>query len=73
MAISVHIENGLCCGFGNCAVVCPKVFELDAESNRSKLLRSTATGELAAQVRRAAFECPTQAITIVSHEDSAGN
>jgi ferredoxin len=64
MAISVRIEGGLCCGFGNCAQVCPELFELDPEMNRSRLRRAGAADDLVEQVRRAASECPTQAIEI---------
>lgn len=66
--IKILIDNGSCCGFGNCAFVCPEVFVVDEEDNRAKLLRED-VDTFAEQIRRAAVECPTQAIQI---SDGAG-
>jgi ferredoxin len=64
MAIIVRIDSGACCGWGNCAQVCPEMFELDPETNRAKLRHLACPDDLASQVHRAAAECPTQAISI---------
>jgi ferredoxin len=66
MTILVHIDVGRCCGWGNCAQVCPQMFELDPETNRGKLRRAAVADDLGVQVRRAASECPTQAIEVSS-------
>lgn len=69
--IKVRIESGLCCGFGNCALVCPAVFEVDAVTNTATLVGDAAAVEkFAAEVRRAASECPSQAILIDTSEDT---
>ena len=68
--LTVQILSGMCCGFGNCAALCPK----------SSRLTTTATGpgscparleDYAAEIAQAASECPTQAIHVVAFEDQA--
>jgi ferredoxin len=60
--ISVQIHDGVCCGFGNCAALCPEVFVLDYDSNRVQLVPGARLAAHAAQIALAASECPTQAI-----------
>jgi ferredoxin len=68
MAISVDVDCGRCCGWGNCAQVCPEVFELDPQTNRARLRHKNVPDELTVQVQEAAAECPTQAIELSSEE-----
>ena len=68
MAIKIGIEEGLCCGWGNCAQVCPQVFELDPESNRVRLRLTEVSDGLVESVRYAVSGCPTEAIVILSTE-----
>jgi len=61
--LHIHIHPDVCCGFGNCATVCPAVFVVDDETNRVKRLDASteAHSEL---IIRAAEECPTGAIVL---------
>lgn len=68
--IKIRIESGLCCGFGNCASVCPEVFSVDAETNRAVLV-GTAVEKFVAQIHRAAVECPTRAIEVCQDDSVA--
>jgi len=63
-SVPVQIQSDLCCGFGNCAGVCPQVFVLDYESNRAQLVADAPLTEFADRIAQAASECPTQAIRV---------
>ena len=60
--ITVQILNGMCCGFGNCAALCPELFALDYDTNRTRILPDAPLANYAAAISKAASECPTQAI-----------
>jgi len=60
--LAVHIDLGLCCGFGNCAQISPTLFMLDAKSNRASLIRAPLAEEFAS-IDQAVTQCPTQAIS----------
>ena len=66
--LEIELDIGSCCGFGNCALVCPEVFAVDAETNRVKQVGSAADEETAAKVHRAAAECPTHVIMVKDSE-----
>ncbi|GLV76304.1 ferredoxin [Streptomyces hygroscopicus] len=57
-------DRSRCCGFGNCAELCPEVFAPDEEDNRARMLQQTLPTRLVGVVLRAAHECPTAAITV---------
>jgi ferredoxin len=60
----VEIDQELCCGYGNCVVHAPEVFELDhADGLAVVLVANPPEGEQAA-VREAAADCPVSAILI---------
>ena len=61
----------MCCGFGNCAALCPQVFALDYDSNRTRIVPGAPLADYAAEIAQAASECPTQAIHVVAFEDQA--
>ncbi|WP_158259938.1 ferredoxin [Phyllobacterium phragmitis] len=63
--LRVHIHKDMCCGFGNCATVCPAVFQLDHETNRVKCVDCAPIDVHADAVARAADECPAQAISLL--------
>lgn len=65
-SVQVRVQQDLCCGFGNCAWLCPEVFELDFASNRSRMVDGAPVDAHREQVLQAAQECPTQAITVVA-------
>jgi ferredoxin len=67
--VNVQIQSGLCCGFGNCAGICPEVFVIDYETNRVQLAPDAPLAAYAAQVAQAASECPTQAIVMLQAGD----
>ncbi|QCP81940.1 ferredoxin [Alcaligenes faecalis] len=69
--ITVQILNGMCCGFGNCAALCPQVFELDYDTNRTRILPDAQLANYVAAISKAASECPTQAILFCTSGDQA--
>jgi ferredoxin len=63
--MNVHVDTDLCAGFGICVGICPEVFELHDDGYATVLL-SEVPPELQDLVRRAANQCPAQAISISS-------
>ena len=65
--MKVHVDNGICAGFGVCLGLCPEVFALHDDGYAIVLV-----GEVPKQfedaVRTAVSQCPSQAISI--SEDS---
>lgn len=61
--MKVHVDTDLCAGFGICVGICPEVFELHDDGYATVLL-SEVPPELQELVRRAANQCPAQAISI---------
>lgn len=62
--ITVRVDRGLCQGYGNCVLAAPDSFDLDDEG--LVLLTDERVGpERVAAVRRAAYDCPTEAISLV--------
>ncbi|MGB8416811.1 ferredoxin [Paraburkholderia sp.] len=68
-SINVQFHDGLCCGFGNCAGVCPEVFALDYVTNRVKLVPDAPMAVYTTQIAQAVSECPTQAIVMFQSSD----
>ncbi|MCA8295548.1 ferredoxin [Burkholderia sp. AU30198] len=60
--VTIEIQGDMCCGFGNCASLCPQVFVLDYDTNRAQLVPDAPVDAYAARIAQAASECPTQAI-----------
>ncbi len=65
--MKVRIDNDLCAGFGICVGISPEMFELH-EDGYATVLFSEVTPDMEDLVRRAASQCPAQAILI--EEDS---
>lgn len=65
--MKVKVDRNLCVGAGNCVVIAPKVFKLDAK-NKAIVLDPTSAGE--DTLREAAESCPASAIIL---EDDEGN
>ena len=60
---TVHVDSTRCEGYGNCVLHAPSHFDLD-DSGYAVVLKSTAEGEELEAVRRAVYDCPTEAITV---------
>jgi ferredoxin len=63
--MTLRVEAGSCCGFGNCALVAPMIFRVDPVSNRAQVLLRYLGPETLSFAQRAADECPTQAIELI--------
>ena len=61
--MKVRIDTELCAGFGICVGICPEMFELHDDGYATVLLDEVPP-ELADLVRRAASQCPAQAILL---------
>jgi ferredoxin len=61
--VKVRVDADLCVGHGRCYVLGPDVFGTD-DFGHCVILIAEAAGELAAQARLGADNCPEQAITI---------
>jgi ferredoxin len=65
--MKVHLDAGICAGFGVCLGLCPDVFELH-DDGYAIVLVSEVPPELEHAVRKAASQCPSNAISL--SEDS---
>ena len=61
--MKVRVDTEICAGFGICVGICPEVFELH-DDGYAKVLVSEVPPELEDMVRRAASQCPAQAISL---------
>ena len=60
----VTTDREVCIGSGNCTLTAPAVFDQDETDGRVLLLDADPPAELAEQVRRAAYVCPSGAISV---------
>lgn len=62
----VVVDEDLCCGYAECQVIAPQIFEIDPD-NRAvvKLAGGLLTADVADQAQRAANACPTKAIRLI--------
>lgn len=67
--MKVRVDTNLCAGFGICVGTCPEVFELHDDGYATAIVSDVPT-ELEDMVRRAASQCPAQAI-FLSDESSS--
>lgn len=67
--MKVSVDPEICAGFGICVGICPEVFELH-DDGYATVLVGEVPAELEDLVRRAASQCPAQAISV--SEESAG-
>ncbi|MER5479254.1 ferredoxin [Streptomyces sp. NPDC002734] len=63
--MKVTVDQGLCCGAGQCVLVAPEVFDQQEEDGRVVLLDPEPGEGHAAAVREAAATCPTGAVRLV--------
>ena len=64
MNARISIDPGRCVGSGDCALTAPDAFEVDEDSGQARVLPG-AEGTDPAELQRAAFACPTVAISVV--------
>ena len=64
MTMKVHVNSEICAGFGICLGIAPEVFELH-EDGYAVVLVSEVAPEDEDTMRRAASQCPAQAISLV--------
>jgi ferredoxin len=67
--VKVQINTDLCAGFGICVGIAPEVFQLH-DDGYATVLVDDVPAELDDLVRRAASQCPAQAIML--SEDAGG-
>ena len=62
--MKVTVDPEKCCGYGECVVVAPDLFQI-RDDNRAHLLRERdVSGRDAALAREASYSCPVEAIEI---------
>jgi len=62
--ITVKVDRGVCQGYGNCVLAAGDTFDLDDDGVVT--LRAEQVGEdRGAAIRRAVYDCPTDAITLI--------
>lgn len=62
--MKIHVDQGRCCGAGQCVLVAPEVFDQRDEDAIVTLLEPSPAADLHAAAREAAAVCPAAAITI---------
>lgn len=65
VGLKVTVDQGLCCGAGQCVLLAPEVFDQQEEDGRVVLLDPEPGEAHAAAVREAAATCPTGAVRLV--------
>lgn len=61
MTIKIKVDLTRCDGFGNCVIAAADIFELD-DDGRVRLKQEAVGDERLDAVRRAVYDCPTNAI-----------
>jgi len=61
----VAVDTKKCCGSGNCVMNAPEVFQADEVTGLVKLVTPEPAAKHWDEVRTAADECPTGAITLI--------
>ena len=65
MSLRVDVDRDVCIGAGNCVLTVDAVFDQDPEDGRARLLTATPPPGSEELVLRAAYLCPSGAITIL--------
>ena len=61
----ITVDGGKCCGYGNCVLIAPKLFDLRSSDNLAYALNETPGEDERADLEQAIAECPTEAISVV--------
>lgn len=67
--ISIRVDRSVCQGYGNCVLAESSVFEID-DDGLAVVNEPTVSDDRAAAVRRAAYDCPTEAISVEQSDDA---
>ena len=70
-SLTVLLDRDRCCSAGQCVGIAPEVFEQDESDGLVTLLVPEPDARYADEVRFAADLCPSGAITLVDHEETA--
>lgn len=62
--MKVNVDQGRCCGAGQCVLIAPEIFDQRDEDGIVTLLEPSPVEGLQAAAREAAAVCPASAITI---------
>ncbi|SDN31806.1 Ferredoxin [Streptomyces sp. cf386] len=62
--MKVNVDQGRCCGAGQCVLIAPEVFDQRDDDGIVTLLEVSPAADVHAAVREAAAVCPAAAITI---------
>ncbi|MFV8130434.1 ferredoxin [Streptomyces syringium] len=62
--MQIRIDRERCLGAGMCALTAPEVFDQDTEGGRVLLLDTDPPPARSLAIRRAAYACPSGAITV---------
>ncbi|WP_328878076.1 ferredoxin [Streptomyces sp. NBC_00299] len=62
--MKVNVDQGRCCGAGQCVLIAPEVFDQRDEDGIVTLVEPSPAEGLQAAAREAAAVCPASAITI---------
>lgn len=58
--MKVIVDQGVCIGCGQCTFICPKVFEIDAETGKSQVISSDYQS---CDIQKAIDICPVDALS----------
>lgn len=62
----LEIDSAKCCGYGNCVLLAPDLFDLDDATNLAVVRVDQVGDKSRPDAERAIDECPTLAITLRS-------
>jgi ferredoxin len=68
--IRIQINRETCSGFGTCVMVADSIFDLD-DDGLVVLKQGLVDDEHLAVVRQAAYDCPTESITLTEHVEGS--
>jgi ferredoxin len=63
--VKVSIDPEKCCGYGECVVVAPDLFQIGADNRAHASRDGEFSGPDAELAREASYSCPVEAIEIV--------
>lgn len=66
--MEIRIDRERCLGAGMCVLTAPEVFDQDTEGGRVLLLDADPPAARALAIRRAAYACPSGAITVTGSD-----